>query len=78
MEVVPSKNETNLVAKKLLEENILSRFGYSMKIVTDNTSVFKSTKFINFFQNFNITVGHSTTYYLERNEALESFNKTVL
>jgi len=61
-----------------VEENILARFGCPVKIVTDNTQAFKFAKFNAFCQKYNITVGHSTTYYPQRNGLAESSNKTFV
>jgi hypothetical protein len=46
-----------------LEENILTRFGVSKKITTDNTSVFRSVELVAFFLRFGITLAHSANYY---------------
>jgi hypothetical protein len=63
VEVIPTRNATNVVVISFLEENILSRFGCPQKIVTDNAQAFKSMAMISFFQKYNIVLGHSTTYY---------------
>jgi hypothetical protein len=36
VEAIPTKRATDLLVIDFLEENILSRFGYPRKIVTDN------------------------------------------
>jgi len=48
VEVIPARNTTDIVVIKILEENILARFGFPMKIVTNNSQVFKFAKFIRF------------------------------
>lgn len=62
VEVIPSRNTTGTMFITFMEENILSMFGCPMKIVINNAQVFKSMKLINFFQRYNIILGHSTTY----------------
>jgi hypothetical protein len=48
IKVVPSRQATNSVIIKFLENNILSRFGCPRKIITDNATAFRSKKLINF------------------------------
>lgn len=40
--------------------------------------MFKSTKFLSFYEKYNITMGHSTTYHPKGNGLDESSNKTLL
>jgi hypothetical protein len=66
------------VVINFLEENILSRFGCPRKIVTDNAQDFKSMAMVIFCQNYNIILGHSTTYYPQGNRLVESSNKILI
>ena len=50
VEAIPTRKANDLVVMKFLEENIFSRFGCPVKIVTDNAQVFNSVRFINFCQ----------------------------
>jgi len=61
-----------------MEENILSRFGCPFKITTDNSQVFKSSNFTFLCHKYNITIGHSTTYYPQGNGLAESSNKAMM
>eukprot|EP00253_Pinus_taeda_P014078 PITA_14078 len=63
---------------QFLESNILSRFGYPEKIITDNASAFKSKTMINFCHKYHITLGHSTAYYPQGNGLAESSNKSLI
>ena len=63
---------------KFLEENISSRFGCPVKIVTDNAQVFNSIRFINFCQTYNVILSHSTLYHPQGNELAKSSNKTLV
>ena len=63
VEAVPSRNATDVVVIKFMEENILAKFSCPRKIIIDNAQVFKFVKFLNFFQKLNIIMGHSTNYY---------------
>jgi len=47
-EAIPTRRENDLVVMKFLEENIFSKFGCPVKIITDNAQVFNSIRFINF------------------------------
>jgi transposase InsO family protein len=77
IEVVPTKKATDAVIIQFLETNILSRFGCPVKIITDNVATFKSKKMENFCQDYNITLGNSTTYYPQGNGLEESSNKIL-
>ena len=72
------RNATDTVVIKFLEDNIISKFGCPVKVVTDNTQAFKSAKFTNFCQQYKITLGHSTAYYPQGNGLDESSNKTLV
>jgi len=63
IEVVPTMLATENVIIHFLETNILSSFGCPRKIITDNPPAFNSKKMIKFCNDYNINIGHSTTYY---------------
>jgi hypothetical protein len=63
VEAILTRNTTDSVVINFLEENILSRFGCPRKIVIDNAQEFKSMTIVNFFQKYNIVLGHSIAYY---------------
>jgi hypothetical protein len=77
IEAVPTKQATDAVIIQFLETNILSRFGCPVKIITDNAAAFKSKRMEKFCQDYNITLGHSTTYYPQGNRLAESSNKSL-
>ena len=58
-----TRNDTDSVVIKFLEENIIARFGFPAKIITDNDQAFRSAKFVKKIQHYNILLGHSTAYY---------------
>jgi len=63
---------------KFLETNILSRFGRPRKIIIDNATTFKSKKMVEFCNKYQITLGHSTTYYPQGNGLAEASNKSLV
>jgi transposase InsO family protein len=77
IEAVPTRQATDTVIIQFLENNILSRFGCPIKIITDNAATFKSKKMEKFCSDYNITLGHSTTYYPQGNGLVESSNKSL-
>jgi transposase InsO family protein len=77
IEAVPTRQATDIVIIKFLESNILSRFGCPVKIITDNATTFKSKKMEKFYNDYNITLGHSTAYYPQGNGLAESSNKSL-
>jgi hypothetical protein len=61
-----------------LETNILSRFGCPRKIITDNAEAFKYKNMVEFCSKYQITLGHSTSYYPKGNGLAESLNKSLV
>jgi hypothetical protein len=59
-------------------EDIMSRFGCKHRIVTDNATSFKAKTLINFYDQYGITLVHSTPYYPQGNGLLESSNKSLI
>ena len=78
MEVVPTKNATNKVVIKFLEENSFARFGCPRKIMTCNAQAFKSDAMVDFSDKYNIKLEHSTPYYPHGNGLDESSNKSLI
>jgi hypothetical protein len=78
IEAVPTRQATDDVIIQFLEDNILSRFGCPIKIITDNATAFKSKKIEKFCSDYNITLGHSTSYYPQGNGLVESSNKSLV
>lgn len=62
IEATPSRAATDSVIINFLETNILSRFGYPRKLITDNATTFKSKKMVYFYHKYHISLGHSTSY----------------
>ena len=75
---IPSRQATDIVIISFLENNILSRFGYPQKLITDNATTFKSKRMIDFCNKYHITLGHSTTYYPQGNGLAELSNKILV
>ena len=78
IEAIPTRKENDSVIISFLENNILSRFGYPRKIITDNAAAFRSKKMIEFCHKYQITLGHSTAYYPQGNRLAESSNKSLI
>lgn len=78
VEAIHTRNTTDLVVICFLAENILSRFGCPLKIVTDNAQTFKSMSMISFYQKYNIVLEHFTAYYPQGNGLVESSNKSLI
>eukprot|EP00253_Pinus_taeda_P003463 PITA_03463 len=78
IEAIPCRQPNDSTIIQFLERNIVSRFGYPEKIITDNAVAFKSKKIINFYHKFHITLGHSTAYYPQGNGLAESSNKSLI
>lgn len=63
---------------QFLETNILSRFGYSEKIIADNAVAFNPKRMISFCHKYHVTFGHSIAYYPQGNGLAESSNKSLI
>jgi hypothetical protein len=61
IEAVPTRQATYAVIIQFLEDNFLSRFGFPIKIITDNAKKFNSKNMEKFCSDYNITLGHSTS-----------------
>jgi hypothetical protein len=78
IEAIPTRNATDKVIMEFLEGHIFSRFGCPKKLVTDNAQAFKSNSMIDFCNNYNIKLVHSTPYYPQGNGLVESSNKILI
>lgn len=78
IESIPTRQATDSVVIQLIETNILSRFGCSQKIITDNAVAFKSKNMVEFCEKYHIMLGNSTTYYPQGNGLDESCNKSLI
>ena len=61
-----------------LENNILDRFGFPRRILTDNATAFKYKNMICFCYKYHISLNHSVAYYPQVNGLAESSNKILL
>jgi hypothetical protein len=77
IEVIPTKQATDIVIIQFLETNILSRIRFPVNIITDNTTTLNSKRMEKCFQDYNIILGHSTMYYPQGNGLAESMNKSL-
>jgi hypothetical protein len=77
IEAIPTRNDSHKVIISFLED-IMERFGCLNKIVTDNVASFKDEPLIQFYENFGITLIHSTPYYPQGNRLAHSSNKILI
>jgi hypothetical protein len=63
VEVVPLKNSTDDQVISFLKNNIFSRFGLPLEIITDNGPVFISAKLTHFLAKLGVKHFTSSTYY---------------
>jgi transposase InsO family protein len=59
-------------------EDLITRFGYPSKIVTDNATSFKDEPLVKFCEQLGIKLIHSTPYYPHGNGLVESSNKSLI
>jgi hypothetical protein len=77
IEVVPTRSTSYKAIINFLED-IIASFGCPSKIVTDNTSPFRSEPLVKFCEQFGISLIHSTPYYPHENGLAESSNKSLI
>jgi transposase InsO family protein len=77
IEAIPTRSTSHKVIIIFLED-IIARFDYPSKIVTDNASPFRSEPLIKFCEQFEISLIHSTPYYPRGNGLAESSNKSLI
>jgi hypothetical protein len=78
IEAIPTRNATHQVVMKFLYENILSRFGCQKRLVTDNAVAFKDDVLVDMCKSMGIKLVHSTSYYPQGNDLVESSNKSLI
>jgi hypothetical protein len=78
IEAVALKTSSSPLIIRLLEENILTRFGVPQKLTTDNASVFRSVELLAFCSQYGITLAHAANYYPQGNDLAESSNKNII
>jgi hypothetical protein len=77
IEAIPTRSTSHKVIISLLED-IIARFGFPSRIVTNNATPFKSEPLVKFCEQFGILLVHSTPYYPQGNEMAESSNKSLI
>jgi transposase InsO family protein len=77
IETIPTINASHKGIISFLED-IMSRFCCSSKTVTNNVASFKAKPLIKLFEQYGITLFHSTPYYPQRNGLVESSNKGLI
>ena len=78
IEAVPTRNDTHQVIMRFLYENIFSRFGFPVRLVTDNAPAFKVGELVKMCKSMGIQLVHSTSYYPQGNGLAESSNKSLV
>jgi transposase InsO family protein len=73
----PTRSASHKVIIGFLED-IIARFGYPSRIVTNNAASFKFEPLIKFCEQFKISLIHSTPYYPQGNGLAESSNKILI
>eukprot|EP00253_Pinus_taeda_P015098 PITA_15098 len=78
IEEIPTKKAIDSVIIQFIESNILSRFGFPHKIITDNVVAFKSERMVDLCAKYHIVLGHSPSYHPQGNGLVESSNKSLV
>ena len=76
-DVAPTRSNSHKVIISFLED-IIARFGCPSRIVTDNATSFRSKPLVKFYEQFEISLVHSTPYYPQGNGLAKSSNKGMI
>jgi transposase InsO family protein len=77
IEAIHTRSSSHKVIIIFLEDN-MSIFGCPRRIVTNNAASFKAEPLIKFFEQYGITLVHSTPYYPQGNGLVEFSNKILI
>ncbi|KAM1304570.1 hypothetical protein ACFX2F_022217 [Malus domestica] len=78
---VEAKSYAELTFKEVcnfVKENIVTRFGMSETIITDNGTIFTSDRFKEYTANLKIRLEQSMPYYPQANRQVEASNKVLI
>ena len=78
VEVEPLVSVTQEVVIKFIKHNTIYRFGLLESITTDQETMFTRDKMGSFMRQFSIKIIHSTPYYAQANEQVETTNKILI
>eukprot|EP00253_Pinus_taeda_P033421 PITA_33421 len=78
IEAIPTRKADHNVVKKFLTENIFTRFGCPLNLVTDNATTFREKEFVEMCNSMGFKLVHSTSYYPQGNGLAESSNKSLI
>ena len=78
IEVKPLANIRNADAKKIIQRNIVTRFGIPRTLISDNGIQFDSKAFRRYCCELGITNRYSTLAYLQGNGQAEVVNKVIV
>jgi transposase InsO family protein len=77
IKAIPRRSASHKVILGFLKD-IMERFGCLNRIITDNTASFKAEPLVKFYEQFRISLIHSTPYYPQGNRLAESSNKSLI
>jgi hypothetical protein len=72
------KRETKSVVREFLKERIITRFDVHAKIMIDNAEVINSAELSTFYFDYDIFLCHSSSYFTQGNDLVESSNKDLM
>ena len=75
---IPTRNATSKVVINFILNNIITKFGYLQKIVTNNAMCFRLEEYKEFCKKYGITEYTSSPYHPQGNGQVESSNKSIL
>ena len=78
VEAIQTRKAVDTIIIDFFLSNILARFAFPRKIITDNAKAFTSSKLVKFCNDYNIILSHFTAYYPQGNGLAESSNKSLV
>jgi len=77
IEAFPTKQATSKVVINFLLENIITRFGVPIRLITDNGMCFRLDEFKTFCDSYGITISYASPYHPQANGQAKSSNKSI-
>jgi hypothetical protein len=77
VEAIPTKRAIDSVVKYFIGESIITIFGVSAEITSDNDKTLSFANFSSFFFDYDIILSHSSNYYPQGSGLVESNNKSL-
>ncbi|XP_059073239.1 uncharacterized protein LOC131874041 [Cryptomeria japonica] len=78
VEAMPTRQAKSRTIINFLIDNVITRFGVTMRLIMDNAVNFRSEEFTDFCKTYGIIISHASLYHPQSNRLAESSNKSLM